>query len=216
MRQHIVAQFLRIAQTGAMAQHDPGVGANDGDMVGNSARVAGAYADIDQRDAVAIGRDKMIGRHLRQAGGAFATRRLRIEIGIVRGVTAGFHQRRIALPIGRQSRIVRARHNFLPHPQELIDVKLIVREDDEVLEMPRIAARIMTQAVQRIIDARRGKQSHRGISFAGRDDTDRCHWLCCHPLPTRSGRSKVMARIFATRAIGSSPPSTCIPSLKAK
>jgi hypothetical protein len=48
-----------------MADHQPGMRAQHGDMVGRGLGVRGADADIDQRDAVAIGAFQVIGRHLR-------------------------------------------------------------------------------------------------------------------------------------------------------
>ena len=39
--QHIVTQLLRIAQPGAMPQHDPGMGAQDRNVVSNGLALAG-------------------------------------------------------------------------------------------------------------------------------------------------------------------------------
>ncbi len=60
-----IAKALAVAQARAMADHQPGMGAQDGDMVGGGLGVGRADTDVDQRDAVAIGAFQVIGRHLR-------------------------------------------------------------------------------------------------------------------------------------------------------
>ena len=64
--QHIVAELLGIAQTRAVAEHDPGMGAQHGNMVGNGFGIRRANADIDHADAAAVSAHQMVGRHLRQ------------------------------------------------------------------------------------------------------------------------------------------------------
>ena len=49
---------------------------------------------------------------------------------------------------------------------ELVDVELVVREQDEVLEVLGPRAAVVAQAVQRIVDPRRGEQRQR-VRFAG-------------------------------------------------
>jgi hypothetical protein len=51
VRQNVVAQFLAVPQSGAMAQHDPGMRAQHGDMVGDRLGVGGPDADVDHGDA---------------------------------------------------------------------------------------------------------------------------------------------------------------------
>jgi hypothetical protein len=68
MRQHIVAERLAVAQAGTMAEHQPGMRAQHGDVVGDRLGIGRADADIDQRDAAMTLLLDVIGRHLRQAG----------------------------------------------------------------------------------------------------------------------------------------------------
>jgi len=67
--QYVVAQLLAVAQAGAVAQHDPGVGAQHGDVVGDVLGVGGAHANVDHGDAAVVGAHQVVGGHLRQARG---------------------------------------------------------------------------------------------------------------------------------------------------
>ena len=67
MRQHVIAELLRVPKPGAMANHWPGMGPHHSDMVGDVARIRGAGADVDHSNAAAVWRDEMKGRHLRRA-----------------------------------------------------------------------------------------------------------------------------------------------------
>jgi hypothetical protein len=51
-------------------------------------------------------------------------------------------------------------------PDELVDVELVVGEEHEVLEVLGHRARVVAQAVQRVVHARRGEQRQR-LGFAG-------------------------------------------------
>ena len=66
MRQHKVAQSLRIAQPGTVADHQPSMGAQHGDVVRRRFSVGRADADVDQRDTRPIRPLEVIGRHLRR------------------------------------------------------------------------------------------------------------------------------------------------------
>ena len=70
MGQHIVADPLAGAQAAAMADHQPGFGADNGQVVADRLGVGRADTDVDKGDAAAIRRDQMIGRHLMLAPGA--------------------------------------------------------------------------------------------------------------------------------------------------
>src|SRR3954467_3920023 len=48
MGEHVVAEPLRVAQARAMAEHQPGMGPQHGNMVGDIARVGRTGADVDQ------------------------------------------------------------------------------------------------------------------------------------------------------------------------
>src|SRR3954453_20003319 len=75
MGEHVVAEPLRVAQARAMAEHQPGMGPQHGNMVGDVARVGRTGADVDQGDAAIAGRDQVEGWHLRPTRGRNARRR---------------------------------------------------------------------------------------------------------------------------------------------
>ena len=65
--QHIVAQLLRVAQTGTVAQHDPRMWPQHSDVVGDGFGIGRAHTDVDHGDAAAVCPHQVIGRHLWQA-----------------------------------------------------------------------------------------------------------------------------------------------------
>jgi hypothetical protein len=69
--QHVVAQLLAVAQAGAVAQHQPGVRPQHGDVVGDGLGVGRAHADVDHGDAAAC-RPAPGGRPASAAGAAAA------------------------------------------------------------------------------------------------------------------------------------------------
>ena len=83
VRQHIVADGLRLPQAAAMADHQPAMRAQHGEMVGRRLGVGGADADIDDGDAAAaVAAQQVVGRHLeampgRGEHGGFGHRRCR-------------------------------------------------------------------------------------------------------------------------------------------
>ncbi|MNQ41954.1 hypothetical protein D3C85_556460 [compost metagenome] len=62
--QHIVADGLRLTQAAAVADHQPAMRTQHRQVVGDVLGVGRADADVDQRHAVAIAGDQVIGRHL--------------------------------------------------------------------------------------------------------------------------------------------------------
>ncbi len=161
VRQHVVAQALRVAQSGAVTEHDPGVRPQHGDVVGDVFRIGRADADIDQGDAAVTRQDEVIRRHLRQSGGGLSLGSRRALGGGPAGDdVAGFDE-------GGVGRVVVGRrrgglvHQGMGHAHELIDVELVVGEQHEVLEVFGRGAGVVLQAVQRVVDARSGKQGQR-------------------------------------------------------
>ena len=65
VRQHVVAQLLGVAQPGAVAQHDPGMWAQHGDVVGDVFGIGRADADVDHADAAAVRPQQVVTGHLR-------------------------------------------------------------------------------------------------------------------------------------------------------
>ena len=155
----VVAQPLGAAQAGTMAEHQPGMRAQDGDMIGDGFGVAGADADIDQRDALPVGSSEMVGGHLRQAREGGAAGGLIREAGVGRDDIARFDQ----------EFVVAALADFLLGVvDELVDVALVVGEEDEALEVIGLGGGVMRQAVQREIDTLGGEQREReGVAGLG-------------------------------------------------
>src|ERR1700742_115032 len=123
VRQDIIAELLRRSQARTMPEHEPGVRAQHGDMVGDGAGIRWAGADVDHGDALKAGLYEMESRHLRHAldGGA---RRSSAQARIARDHIAGLDKRIIAgLARG---------HALAAQLGESIDIKLVVRENHEV------------------------------------------------------------------------------------
>jgi len=99
----------------------------------------------------------VVGRHLRQARRACAelVTRLRRHAGAARHHVAGLDEGDVVL------RLRGAGHGLVAEAHELVDVELVVREQHEVLEVLGRRAGVVAQAVQRVIDARRGEQRQR-------------------------------------------------------
>ena len=151
MRQHIVAELLAVPQPRAMAEHQPGMRTQHGDMVGDRLRIGRTDADIHHGDAGAEAALQMIGRHLRQARRRAARDRLDRTGG--RHEIAGLDEGVIPpAPLGHQAARAGA---------ELVDIELVVGEQHEVLEMLGIRRGVMREAEERIIDARRRERGER-------------------------------------------------------
>jgi hypothetical protein len=94
MSEDIVPELLRIAQAGAVPEHQPGMRPQHRDVVGDVARIGRADADIDHGDAAIAGLDQMEGRRLRHAlrrdacGTAACTARDHVT-GLDEGLEAG-------------------------------------------------------------------------------------------------------------------------------
>ena len=70
MRQHIVADGLRLPQPAAMSDHQPAMRAQHREVIGDGLGVRRPDADVDEGDAVfAIGGAQVIGRHLEPVPG---------------------------------------------------------------------------------------------------------------------------------------------------
>ena len=139
MGQAEIAQRLRVAQARAVAQHQPSVGAQDGDVVSGGFGIRRTNPDVHQGDPVPIGPLQMIGRHLRRFG-----RRRQHPVARGDGGIAARDKGRVAKRRVRQGR---TRHEF-----KLVHIELIVGEQHIVLKMDRIGRRVMRQARERIIN----------------------------------------------------------------
>ena len=155
VRQHVVAELLAGAQAGAVAQHDPGVRAQHGDMVGDVLGVGRADANVDHGDATAAFAQQVVGGHLRQARRHHAQRikRLGGQTGAARHNVAGLDKGNVVT--------VRVGHGRVAQAHELINVELVVGEQHEVLEALGRGAGVVAQPLQRVVDARGRKERQR-------------------------------------------------------
>ena len=148
MGQHEIAQRLGVAQTGAMADHQPGMGPQHRDVIGCRLGVGRADTDVDQRDPRPVRPLEVIGGHLRRLdrirNGCVAIRDLHVSGADKGGIAA---VRVVQLRAGK---------GF-----ELGHVELVVGEHDMALEMFGGRGGVMRQTRQRIIHALRGKGCQR-------------------------------------------------------
>ena len=155
--EHVVAERLGVPEARAVPEHEPGVRAEDGHVIGDRLRVGRADADVDQRDAAALRGDEVVRRHLRLARrhGARGGRALAAS----RHAIAGFDEGGVLAVAGG--------HALAREAAELVDVELVVREQDVVLEVTGGGAGVVHEAVQRVVDALGGERGERPRS-AGR------------------------------------------------
>ena len=130
MGQNKIPQRLRVAQPGAVPDHQPGMGAQNSDMIGRGFGIRRADPNIDQRDPRAIRPFQVIGRHLRQLQRLFQRR--------VRG-------RDLDIPGRDKTGIaaVRISQLFARVILEFRNVELVVGEQNVVLEMAGVGGRVM-------------------------------------------------------------------------
>ena len=142
-----------------MAEHQPGMRPQHGDVVGDVAGVGRAGADVDHGDAAIVRLDQMKGRHLRHALGRRSPVVASAEASIARDHIAGLDE---GVEAGWPER-----HVLAAQSREGIDIELVVREDHEILEVLRIGAGVVVEPVQRIVDPRGTEQGKR-FGRAGR------------------------------------------------
>ncbi len=156
VREHIVADHLRLPQAGAMADHQPAMRPQDRDVVGDGLGVRGPDADVDETDPAPVGAHAMIGGHLEPMPGDGAGPRLGL----------GRRDRRVDDDIARQNDLLDARSGvqLLQAPlDELVDIAVVVGEQHPRLHRPPVGAGIVHEAAQRIIDPRRVEQGERPL-----------------------------------------------------
>ena len=148
VRQHIVAQPLAGAQAAAVADHQPHMRAQHGQMVGRRLGVGRADADVDQGDAVAPVAHQVVGGHLRQLGQG-GPRRL---FALAGDAVARFHEAFVAAGVDL----------LAAELDEFVHIALVVGEQHELLEMLRVGGGVVAQPVQRIVDplGREQRQRH--------------------------------------------------------
>ena len=139
-----IAQPLGVSEARAMADHQPGMGAQDGDVIGGCFGVRGADADVDQGDAGTVFPFEVEGRHLGKARGGLQRligvsdhRVARADKGGIAAGGVGQHLAGVGF--------------------EFVDVELVVGEQNVVLEMVGGRGGVVREAGKRIIDPLRGK-----------------------------------------------------------
>ena len=140
--QHVVAKLLTVAQTRAVAQHDPRMRAQHGDVVGDVFGIRRADADVDHGDAALVGAQQVVGRHLRQAWRRYAhvVARRGGQTGASGHHIAGFYKSHVLAG--------RVCHGFMADPYKFINIKLVVGEQHIVLEPVGRGAGVVAQALQ--------------------------------------------------------------------
>ena len=145
MRQNKVAQKLAVSQSRAMPHHNPSMRSQDCNVIGRGLGIRWTNPDIHQCDPRAVRALEMISWHLRLLG-----RSLQGSIGVGNLCVARTDKARIAAGlIGQHSAAI----GF-----KLAHIKLVVCEENMVLEVLWRCRRIMRQTRQRIIDALRRKR----------------------------------------------------------
>ena len=149
--EHVIADLLAGAQAPAMADHQPGFGAKDGEVIADRLGVARADADIDQRDPAAVLAHQVIGGHLVAAPCGIGKLLARILGLFGQHHAARTRERRATIAAELRARPV----------DEFVDIAVIVREQDEALEMLGIGARIVGQPGEAEIGAQSVEQRQR-------------------------------------------------------
>ena len=129
-----------------MADHQPDMGAQHGDVVRRRLRVGRTHADVDQRDPLVVLPRQVEGRHLRQLG---QVRQRGVRVVARHHGVARAHQRHVA-GSGRGQHAARIGH-------ELVDVELVVGEQHVVLEVVRRRRGVVRQPGQAVVHALRGE-----------------------------------------------------------
>ncbi|MNZ47467.1 hypothetical protein D3C78_651830 [compost metagenome] len=145
MSQHVIANQLAFAQTAAVANHQPHVRAQDGEVVTDGFSIRRADANVDERNALAIGGNQMPGGHL----------------VFFPGQVGDGHFRRFSFggdpdpPRAREChvRAIGIEDLAATPAHELIHVAGVVGEQHERLEMFGWRPGVVTQARQREVDA---------------------------------------------------------------
>ena len=106
-------------------------------------------------------RRRVVGRHLRQARrrGAQVVSGARRRTSSPLDHVAGLDERVVARDAGVLG------HRLVTESHEFVDVELVVREQHEILEVLRVGARVVAQAVQRVVDPR-CREQRQGMRLA--------------------------------------------------
>ena len=149
VRQHIVANRLAVAQATAMANHQPDLRTQNREVIGDRLRVRRANANVHERDTCAVLGAQVIGRHLVASPGR----------GLDGRPAALVRRRNLQPARHRQRRVARMPAQLCQRPvTERIDIAVIVREQNIMLEMLHRCAGVVLQAFQREIHPLRIEQ----------------------------------------------------------
>ncbi len=152
--QHVIADRLRLTQAAAMADHQPAMRTQHGQMVGDVLGVGRADTDIHQRHAVAVAGDQVIGRHLVTVPDHAGSNRRGFTV-----VHAFFDDHVARQYHAHKTRIVAQLLQAMD--DELVDITVVVGQQNPRLHMTPVAAGVMHQAAQGKIHPRRVEQGQR-------------------------------------------------------
>ena len=147
VRQHVVADRLAFAQAAAVADHQPAVGPQHRQMIGDVLGVRRADADVDQRHALAV----RAAPGDRPASGSGATASWRCAPRPRPARCRARSRRCPAAPAARTAAALVQPREADAH--ELVDVAVIVGQQHPALHVPPVAAGVVHEAAQRVVDA---------------------------------------------------------------
>ena len=162
--QHIVADLLRGAQAAAVADHQPRLGPQHGEVVADRLGVGRADADVDERYPAPVRRDEVIGGHL-----------VAPPCG-VRHALAGILRR-----LGQVQPACARKRGIFPGAElprrpvdEFVDIAVVVGEEDVALEVLGRGAGVMRQPRKaeigaQAIEQRKGEGAIAHVVFPVRD-----------------------------------------------
>ena len=188
-----------------MADHQPAMGPQDRDVVGDGLGVRRSDADVDETDPAPVGAHAMIGGHLEPVPGDGGCARFRLRR----------RDRRVDDDVARQDDFLDAGScvQLLQAPvHELVDVAVIVGEQHPRLHRPPVGAGVVHEAAQRIIDARarrtgraaaRGRSRTRRPRFRRRSSPARGRERNAPARPRRRRRASVRRRFRSRKGRGS-------------
>ena len=154
MGQHIIANRLAVAKPRAMAHHEPAIGAQHRQMVGDVLGVRWADTDVDEGYAGISVPRQMVGGHLVAVPGRAGHQRLRLG-GRMPAAYGDVARQYEALKTAIAGKLLAS------PAHKLIHIAVIIGQQNPALDMAPVASRIVNQPAQGKIGTHRIEQSKR-------------------------------------------------------
>ncbi len=149
--QHVIADGLRLTQATAVTDHQPAMRTQYSEVIGDVLGIGRADADVDQRHAMTVFGDQVVGRHLIAVpdhagddGLGFVLAHALVDYHVTRQDHA--HETRVFAKL------------FQAVQNELVDIAVIVGQQNPRLYVAPVAAGVMHQTAQREIHPRSVEQ----------------------------------------------------------